>query len=79
MAEDEGEIDNGGVLMEQEEAQVDEGEERTPFYVLSEEAIALFARSDERRRKEKNRVRPQTCPPSSPPKCIHLMSTHSLI
>ncbi|ELR16815.1 uncharacterized protein ACA1_383460 [Acanthamoeba castellanii str. Neff] len=57
MAEDEGEMDNGGVLMEQEEAQVDEGEERTPFYVLSEEAIALFARSDERRRKEKNRRR----------------------
>jgi hypothetical protein len=72
MAEEEGGMENGDMLTEQEEVQVDEGEERTPFYVLSEEAIALFARSDERRRKEKNRVRPHTCPPSSPPKIASL-------
>jgi hypothetical protein len=57
---------DGGMNVEEyeevmEQAEVAEGgeveeEEEAPFYVLSEEAIALFARSEERRRKEKNRV-----------------------
>lgn len=49
---EEGTIEGEDAAMEEEE------EEAEPCYVLSEEAIALFARSEERRRKERNQVLP---------------------